>query len=313
MAEFTKEQLIEDLRKIGVVEGDHLGVGLSFKSIGSVLGGPDALIDAFLEAVGPEGTIMIPANTRSFPLYLIESGQVDYIFNYRSTRPYTGLVPDTLRKRAGAIRSRHPICSVVALGSLAEYLTEGHDDKSQSYLPYSRLAEAEGKILSIGIGDRLVSFRHEAQYKAGLLDVVPLRHAVKYISEEGTVELFIQKESQCCVKRLPGLVDIMRERGLITDGTIGMANSVLVPAREGLNMMTELLRSDPTLNLCDDVRCLWCRELERRLDLYKRINNPKYFQKNILAMNVLALINGLRLGDGLLITSIRQFRRFLNR
>jgi aminoglycoside 3-N-acetyltransferase len=73
VAEFTKEQLIEDLRKLGVVEGDHLGIGLSFKSIGTAVGGPNTLVDALLEAVGPEGTIMMPANTRSYPLYLIES------------------------------------------------------------------------------------------------------------------------------------------------------------------------------------------------------------------------------------------------
>jgi aminoglycoside N3'-acetyltransferase len=41
--------------------GDGLFVHSSYSTIGKVLGGPDMVIDALLEAVGAEGHIMFPA------------------------------------------------------------------------------------------------------------------------------------------------------------------------------------------------------------------------------------------------------------
>jgi aminoglycoside 3-N-acetyltransferase len=293
MAEFTKEQLIGDLRCLGVVEGDHLGVGLSFKSIGTVVSGPDALIDALLEAVGPEGTIMMPTDTSSFPIHKAKA--MDYIFDHRITSGNTGIVPEVFRKREGAIRSRHPTSSVAAMGRLASRLTEGHDEKSSAYSPYSRLAESKGKILCIGIGDNMVGFRHEAQFLAGLLDIVPLRRAVKYRKEDAEIGLFIRRDKGGCVRKLPDLVKPLREHGFVADGYVGKANSILASARECLEMMTQNLKDHPEMNLCRNIKCLWCRELERRLDLYERVNNPEYFQKNIVIIKGVYLCNWLRL------------------
>jgi len=56
-----------------------------------------------------------------------------------------------------------------------------------------------------------------------------------------------------------------------------------------------MLKKNPALNLCHDISCLWCRELERRLDLYARIEHPAYFQRNRLIRSALALINRFRL------------------
>ncbi|PVX26459.1 MAG: hypothetical protein CW691_01400, partial [Candidatus Bathyarchaeum sp.] len=58
---------------------------------------------------------------------------------------------------------------------------------------------------------------------------------------------------------------------------------------------TEMLTENPTLTLCEDVSCIWCRELERRMNLFSRIENPKFFQKNGIAVNLTALVNRVRL------------------
>ena len=158
-----KDQLKSNLRQLGITKGDHIAVTLSFKSIGFVKGGPDALIDSLLEIIGPEGTLMMNAYTLSFPIAEIDP---DYIFNPETTVPYTGLVPRTLMKRKDSIRSLHPTCSIVATGKLSKYLTDGHDEHSRAFLPYERLAQIGGKYLCIGINNRLVAIRHEAQRKA---------------------------------------------------------------------------------------------------------------------------------------------------
>ena len=72
--------------------------------------------------------------------------------------------------------------------------------------------------------------------------------------------------------------------------------------------MTELLRQDPALNLCDELTSLWCRELERRLDLYDSIAHPKYFQRSRVVRRLVAAVNHFRLGDNWL---IRQLDRLV--
>ena len=291
----SKNQIIRDLKQIGVNEGDHIGLGISFKSIGHVMGGPEVFIDALLEVVGSEGTIMIPTNTRAYHRSSMFSKKVYNVYDYRSTPSFTGLIPETLRVRKDSIRSKHPTNSVSAIGKYAKYLTETHNDKSRAFVPYSKLAEINGKILCIGIGDNLVSFRHEAQDLAGLLDFVPLSYVAKYKDENDEIKIFIMKNLGGCSKKLPGLVQIIRKDGLVNDGKIGMANSVLVPAKESLEIMTDLLKNNPSLNLCEDIKCLWCRELERRMHLFKEIDNPKIFQKSFIVISIIAIINWFRL------------------
>jgi len=294
-AAIMRERLVGDLERLGVRPGDHLGLGISFRSIGGVAGGPETLIDALLEAVGPDGTLMIPVFTQRFPKTVTASGRVERVFDPARTPAYTGIVSEALRRRPGALRSRHPVCSVGALGRLARQLTEGHDAHAPAYLPYSSLADCGGKMLCIGIGDSLVAFRHQAQYLAGLLDVVPLRRRSRYRDEAGRIRTFVRRDDGGCVRRLPELVAELRDRGLVTDGKIGEADAVLVPAGESLRVMTELLQEAPARNLCGDWSCLWCRELERRLDLYGAIESPRVFQRYRAVAGMTGLVNRVRL------------------
>jgi aminoglycoside N3'-acetyltransferase len=58
MTKLTKEDLVKDIRALGVKEGDLLHLKVSMKSIGDVEGGAKTLLDALLEVVGKEGTLI---------------------------------------------------------------------------------------------------------------------------------------------------------------------------------------------------------------------------------------------------------------
>ncbi|MFX1521651.1 MAG: AAC(3) family N-acetyltransferase [Promethearchaeota archaeon] len=287
--EVTKAQIIEDLKRIGLRNGDHVAVTLSFKSIGHVNGGPDAFIDALLETVGSDGTIMMNTFT---PIYSRDLPS-DYVFDHAKTAPYTGLIPRTILKRKDVFRSMHPTFSVASIGKMARYLTVSHDETANPFLPYEKLAKIGGKYLSIGIGDRLVAIRHEAQRRAGLY-IVPNYFCVKFRNSEGESKIFIGLVPPC-VKKLPELVPKLESMGIIKRGKIGMARSIIGSAKKLIDSMTTLLKENPTLNLCDDLFCYKCRELERRMNLYGRIINPKLFQINPLIRIVLSWRNNLLL------------------
>ena len=57
----TKKQLIDGFGQIGIKNGDTVIVHTSYKSLGGVEGGADAVIDAFIELAGKNGTVMFPA------------------------------------------------------------------------------------------------------------------------------------------------------------------------------------------------------------------------------------------------------------
>ena len=261
--------------KIGVAEGDHLAVGSSLKNIGFVKGGAETVIDALLQVVGKNGTLMMNTFTNSS------------VCN-------TGLIPETMRKRTNAVRSKHPVCSIVAIGNQAEFLTKGHDHNSDMYAPYSRLSSINGKFLSVGIGNNLVAIRHEAQRIAGLFDQIQRPCGTKYLDDNGKVRLYIYNDVPC-TKRLPELAPIMKQKAILKTGKIGNAYSTIGQAKELLDFMSEHLKTNPTSNLCNDAACLWCREMEKKIQAQNTATHPQQFQNTGIMSVTINLVNQNRL------------------
>lgn len=284
-AKVSKKQIIEDLKRIGVKKGDHLAVALSLKKIGFVEEGPNGFIDSLLDVVGSEGTIMMNTFTRNFRASKIP---VNYVFNKGLTVPNTGLVPQVFLTRKGVIRSNHPICSVATIGQLSEYLTKDHDEKARDHLPYEKLAKIGGKYLAIGLGNRLVAIRHEAQRRAGYFNLLPAKMGVRYKDKDGNTKLFIRNILPC-PRNYHMIVPKIETQSQIIRGNIGNAPSILAPASNLIEALAKILKKEPELTLCDDCFCLFCRNLERKMDLYPKIKNPKLFQRNLLIRRILRL------------------------
>ena len=62
----TKEMIIKELKALGLEKGDAVMVHTSLKSMGYVCGGAQAVIEALIDVVGSDGTIMMP--TQSYAL-----------------------------------------------------------------------------------------------------------------------------------------------------------------------------------------------------------------------------------------------------
>ena len=57
------ERFAADLRTVGILPGDTVLVHSSFKSLGRVPGGIETVVQGFLHAIGPDGTLLMPALT----------------------------------------------------------------------------------------------------------------------------------------------------------------------------------------------------------------------------------------------------------
>jgi aminoglycoside 3-N-acetyltransferase len=181
MKTVIKTDIIEALRKVGLKSGDPVMVHASLSRIGYVCGGAQAVIEALIEVVGEEGTILMP--TQSWKNLDPETGvhwdadEADWdkirenwpAYDKEITPTNTmGAVSEMFRSWPGAIRSDHPARSVAAWGKNASYLTEDHDlsDIFGNNSPIGKLYDLNGKVLLIGVGHDKNTSLHLADVRA---------------------------------------------------------------------------------------------------------------------------------------------------
>ena len=166
MKPITKNEIITALEKLGLTKGDNVMVHTSLSQLGYVCGGAQTVIEALIEVVGSDGTIMMP--TQSWKNLDPETGvhwDVDKeyweilrenwpAYDAKITPTNTmGAVAEMFRSWPGTLRSNHPARSVAAWGKNAAYLTENHDlsDIFGETSPLARLYKLNGKVLLIGV------------------------------------------------------------------------------------------------------------------------------------------------------------------
>ena len=162
-----KQDIITAFRELGVEKGQTIEVHTSLSSLGFVCGGPQVIIEALLESVGEEGTIMMPTQTwkNLDPTtgvhweepeewwQTIRDNWPAYDKDITSTNTM-GVVAEMFRKWHGAMRSDHPARSFAAWGKYAEYLTSNHDISNifGEGSPIGKLYELDGYVMLIGTG-----------------------------------------------------------------------------------------------------------------------------------------------------------------
>ena len=159
--------IVSGLRGLGLRPGDRVLAHSSLSSFGYVEGGAPAVIDALLDVVGPDGTVLVPTLTGDETLSPANPPR----FDPHSSPCWTGRIPETLRMRPDAIRSLHPTHSVAAIGRDAESLTREHIDSitpCDERSPYGKLAELpNGYVLLIGVSYQSLTLLHHVEEIAG--------------------------------------------------------------------------------------------------------------------------------------------------
>lgn len=135
----TRADVTAALGRVGVEPGDTVLFHSSLSSMGRVEGGADAVIDGFLDAVGPTGTVAVPTLCNWRPG---EEGQVFPRWDPARTPSYVGRITEVFRTRPGAVRSDHATHSVAALGARAAELTAGHGAAGPRPGPFGQWAFA---------------------------------------------------------------------------------------------------------------------------------------------------------------------------
>lgn len=245
----TKEDVKRGLKRLGLKRGDVVGVHSSLSSFGYVEGGADPVIDALLETVGKEGAIVMPAysgnrkeieRTRREAELGVTWKYKILPYNPQETPCWTGKIPDTFRKRKGAIRSLNPTHSLAAIGPKANELVQG----------WNKLLEADGYILLMGVDLGCCSAMHLAEERVQLpphiLEKItpPPELLEKYGADLGWSKWdigygpypeFAKMEKPC------------KEHGIMKTVKIGRATTKLLKLSELIDLYALYLRSDPDI------------------------------------------------------------------
>lgn len=237
---YTKNQLIEQIKALGVKENDLLAVHTSFKKVGDVesdgqIRPARTLICALKECV-KDGLLLIPSftysNVRETP-----------IFDIRATMPCIGGVPCSAVEMANeahdkgddtCIRSMHVSHSFVAFGKDAkEYVKD--DVNAVSPVPMfgccGKLLSMNGKILLIGALLSSLTFIHaidEYVQPEGM----SAPYEITAIDYDGNKTTRIARNCQGPSAKYVEYEPYLKEAGALTYGKIGDADCILVDAKK---------------------------------------------------------------------------------
>ena len=250
----TLTSLTDDLKAMGLTGTDVVMAHSSMKSIGQVVGGADTVLDA-LTGFFSEGAFLMPTLTWKL---IFEPDRSKRVFDVKNSVTDTGLLPEILRKRPGAVRSLHPTHSVAGFGCRAAELIEA-DRLSPSSCGnpsvWHNLYLENAYIMMIGCQLTSCTFMHAVEEWGDMPVRMPLSEPIAYTVIPESGEPYERRVSCHAVAHTSnqfGKAEAgMRRAGLIRDGRLGDAPVMLLRAKPVFEHVSALLRETPELFLPD--------------------------------------------------------------
>jgi aminoglycoside 3-N-acetyltransferase len=229
------------------------------KSLGQVSGGPVAVIEALIEAVGADrGTIAFACFTK--PLDVVD---------VLRTPCSTGLLAEAFRMFPGVALSQCHTHRVGVYGNDAANIAACHVGTSPlgRSSPLHEIAKRGGSVIHIGCDMRSCSLVHVAE----AIFPLPYNH-VTWPGYDKPITLICPDGRRiiCPPKDNPGdsagflkLQEEMDRHGLIRRGRVGPALCLKARGLDILAVAMEMMSRDPAILLCDNPKCPVCPKKRR--------------------------------------------------
>jgi len=246
----TAEDVCRGFRAVGAEPGDTVLYHGSLSSMGTVDGGPAAVIEGALAAVGPNGTAAMP----TLWFHGTEPAMDPAGFDIATSPSYVGALSEAFRCDLRSVRSDHFSHSVSAIGARAVDLTTDHGAAGLHHTPWgpkafadvspwARLYEWNALYCFIGVTMRVCTMKHyvEARIVEECLQQVQaserkrLREQLSAIGRAAIWPYFNSEE----------LGAELEERGLVATSKIGSATLRAIRTRTLVDEAFARLRARP--------------------------------------------------------------------
>lgn len=238
--------LTADLRALGVRPGATMFVHSSLSALGWVIGDAPAAIAALGDALGPDGTLVMPTHSGGLsdpagwvapPVPLewhnrIRAEMPAYDPDITPTR-IMGAIPESFRTHPDVRRSAHPRQSCAARGPRAAFVTDDHalDCAMGERSPLARLYDLDADVLLLGVGHERNTSLHFAEYRASW----PSKRHANFASPvlvDGARRWLEVDDLDFDDQDFARLgEDFERDTGLVLIGTVGAATARLMRQR----------------------------------------------------------------------------------
>ena len=239
-------QLVSQLKAIGICQGDILLVHSSLRAVGPVEGGAASVLAALREAIGSEGTLLMPSFPSGLEYDFASSG---YTFDMRNTPSGCGYLTEFFRTQPGVIRSCSPTHSLAAEGPLASALLQDHEKCSVTAgkgSPFQKLIEHHGKILMLGATRNSNTTMHYLENTGGAPTICSRCFTTHVITPDGTtIDTPIYPHLPGLNRNYPKAIDLLDCVGGLTSGPVGNATCELYDAWKLQQVVVKALRENP--------------------------------------------------------------------
>lgn len=249
----TREGLARDLAALGVRPGMTLLVHSSLRSIGWVCGGAVAVVQALMDVLTEQGTLVMPthsANLSAPERWVAPPVPKEWIPIIRASMPaydpavtptwFMGRIPELFRTMPGVVRSDHPTVSFAAWGRHRKAVTEGHalDYGLGESSPLARIYDLDGWVLLLGVGYEVNTSFHLAEFRAGIRRIV---QEAAPVTEGGERAWRTYNEIEYDDESFEEIGEAFEREGKVRTGRVGSAAAKLFRQREAVDFAADWL------------------------------------------------------------------------
>ncbi len=206
----------ELLQKGNVKKGDTLLVHSSYSPIKNLFSSPDELLQALIDHLGPQGTLLIP-------VFNFASWTDSHYFDILETPSEMGILTEFARKREDGVRTIHPICSFIVFGKLQnEFMACDDPEAFGDNSVFALFHKINGHIMSIALNfNSSFSLQHFVELKAGITYRKIKEFSGIYVNSDRiphlkTYSMFVRAQNNFVTNVSPGL-EILQRNGIIKD------------------------------------------------------------------------------------------------
>lgn len=249
----TKEDIKYSLTSLGVKKGMLLFVQSSLRPLGWINGGAQTIIEALMECVGYEGTIIMPAFTKlisdpaSLKVGTVPRESWEKIrntalpFSKKLTIPQNmGEVAVQFMRNEAVLRSSHPTYSFLAWGKYAKLIVEKHalHFGLSKESPLGKIVELNGYVVMLGMNYDKCEMLHLAQYSAAKC---PIKISTYPIEKNGSTNWIKMADLDLNTYGYRIVGEVMEERKIVSEMRVGDTYCRMFSAREAVNITTAYL------------------------------------------------------------------------
>ena len=243
MAGITKEDIVDALHDLGLAAGTGMVIHSSLKSFGHVKGGSQTVIEALMEVVTAEGTLVMPSFNHGAAF---ADGAPGY-YDPTETPTTNGAIPDLFWRQPGVRRSLNPTHPFAVWGRHAESYTRAHHRTMTMgpESPLGLLCADDGYCLLLGVGYHANTFHHVVEMSTGVscLGIRCEAYPVRLPSAE-TVQgrTLGWREKSCPFTDEGRYHEAIAARGLQREIFIGPSRATLFRLQDCFEVLAEIFR-----------------------------------------------------------------------